>query len=150
VTSQTAADIVEKTFGAAVRTQVKAPRTQEEIDEMFQAENRRNDSPSNGWNGGTAMCSSSTGNCTSSAPAGDTAYCTTGLKWVLGGHVRLATAGHCFNYVSEFYRYSSPRYGIATPAGTLARFDLTVDGALIDPPKWLLRTQRVLDWRPVR
>lgn len=45
VTSQAAADIVEKTFGAAVRTQVKAPRTQEEIDEMFQGGNPPSPTP---------------------------------------------------------------------------------------------------------
>ncbi|MCM3556691.1 hypothetical protein M3697_16515 [Janibacter melonis] len=35
VTSQAAADIVEKKFGDAVEVQVKAPYTQEEIEEMF-------------------------------------------------------------------------------------------------------------------
>lgn len=78
VTSQTAADIVKKKFGDAVEVQVKAPYTQEELDDMFQVENRRSDSPSNGWNGGTAMCSSNVGDCTPGAAAGDSATCTTG------------------------------------------------------------------------
>ncbi len=138
-TSQAAADIVEKQFGDAVKVQVKAPYTQDELDEMFEAEGRRNDSPSNGWNGGTAMCTATTGDCIFDAEAGtagDSAACTTGLKWVLAGQVRLATAGHCFAEptINTFYRYEFPRYGIATRAGTFWAFNTNVDGALIDPP----------------
>lgn len=82
-----------------------------------EAENRRADSPSNGYNGGLAICPyESTTQCVpGSDPDLDLTWCTGGFKWNFGGVPYLLTAGHCLDDPpgsGNWYRYATPRYSV--------------------------------------
>ncbi|MCM3556041.1 S1 family peptidase, partial [Janibacter melonis] len=85
-----------------------------------EAEGRRSDSPSNGWNGGVAMCTKNSGEPCNNSSYPDRAGCTGGFSYIRNGQRGMLTAGHCVRSLtshpaaplSEFgwRRYSDPRY----------------------------------------
>lgn len=94
---------------------------------QLEAEGRRTDSPSNGWNGGVAMCSVASGEPCAKSSAPDVAGCTGGFAYITNGRRGMLTAGHCVNPYADFAwrRYSEPRYTIGhnSSAETTSRSD---------------------------
>lgn len=93
---------------------------------MVKEENRRTDSPSNGWSGGAAMClrdNDTKDNTECGAVSEPTAAdCTAGFSYVKGGHLWMLTAKHCVQGEpaandNGFRRYLNPRYTIGSVAG---------------------------------
>lgn len=95
---------------------------------MVKEENRRTDSPSNGWSGGAAMCLRD--NDTKDNPecaatwAPTSAKCTAGFSYVKGGQLWMLTAKHCVQgrsvaNANGYRRYLNPRYTIGTIASAV-------------------------------
>lgn len=90
---------------------------------QLEAEGRRTDSPSNGWNGGIAMCTKGgSGEPCNSSDAPDRAGCTGGFAYIRNGRRGMLTAGHCVRTLNShpsvplkefsYRRYLEPRYTI--------------------------------------
>jgi hypothetical protein len=102
-----------------------------------QDESRRADSPSNGWDGGQAMCNRETDWCSSGWGSAfpDRAQCTAGFEWRQSDGTRwMTTAAHCIEgSASNTYwrRYADPRYTFGLNTAADSEVDANSDAGLI-------------------